>query len=109
MDYGTGNDAELMERVRVGFEEKARISSRIENRPKTPRKINKKKRTVSIAKNVIIINEKKELCEKKTTKQKEMKRNSSRVVRSGVYICYICEKTYKTKKGVLRHMIKCGK
>ena len=112
MSYNGEHDKELMERVRVGFEERARISSRIENRPKTPRKINKNKRTVSIAKNVVVIpDEKKGGSSKKqaVVKQKGRKKSSNKPVTTGLYICYVCEKTYKTKRGVLKHMTNCGK
>lgn len=99
MQYNPDGDNELRNLVTLSFEEKKEISKKIANRPKTPRRVNKSKRTVSIAKLPVVIPDSNDNKTKVSGKKK--------IPSKGLYICHLCEKTYKTKKGVLRHMKKC--
>ena len=98
MQYNPDEDNELRNLVTLSFEEKKEISKKIANRPKTPRRINKSKRTVSIAKQPVVID---------SNDNKTKVSGKKKVPNKGLYICHLCEKTYKTKKGILRHMKKC--
>jgi len=103
MNYTPDEDNVLRGLVKMSFEEKKKISKKIANRPKTPRRINKSKQTVSIAKQPVIIPDIKDVKEKKTKSSGKKKTPSK-----GLYICHLCEKTYKTKRGILKHIKKCG-
>ena len=151
-------DDGLRDRIRKGFEDTTkRRSKKIEERPKTPRRSNKGKREVTIAKKVIEISDEKpnkisdEISDekpnvtRKPTSQKKTKMEKKPVVRkpkiksevadtmkkltlkqtkgakdpsktsakkvvkpaAGVYLCLECDKTYKSKNGIVKHMEKC--
>ena len=124
-------DDGLRDRIRKGFEANTKNRSKIEDRPKTPRSSNKGKHDVTINKKITEIpdeiqkptTQKKTKMEKKSVVQKpnikpevtdEIKKMASKtpskkVVKPdvGVYICPKCDKTYKSKNGIVTHMKKC--
>jgi hypothetical protein len=136
-------DDGLRDRIRKGFEDSEKHrSKKIEERPKTPRRINKGKRSVTIAKKVTGISdeisdatqkptspkmEKKPVVRKPKTKSevadamkkltltqtKDVKDPSKADVKkevkpdAGVYLCPKCDKTYKSKNGIVKHMERC--
>ena len=100
MQHNSDRNKELRNLVTLSFEEKKEISKKIANRPKTPRRVNKSKRTVSIAKQPIVIPDNND----KKIKNGGKKKTPSK----GLYICHVCEKTYKTKRGILKHIKKCS-
>lgn len=121
-------DDELRDRIRKGFEINTDPrSKKIDNRPKTPHHSNREKRTVSISKNVTEICD--ENVEKKpvvrkvktktevagamqnlTLKQTESTKTLEKTTdkkQTGLYLCPKCDKTYKSKNGIINHMEKC--
>tara|TARA_A100001015_G_C14996280_1_gene716355 strand:- start:1147 stop:1470 length:324 start_codon:yes stop_codon:yes gene_type:complete len=106
MNYTPDEDNILRGLVKMSFEERKEISKKIANRPKTPRRINKSKRTVSIAKQPVVIPDTKE--DMKDVSVRKKKSGKKKTPNKGLYICHLCEKTYKTKKGVIKHIKKCS-
>ena len=126
-------DKELRLRISTEFNScDSSVARKIAARPKTPRYVRKKHLSVEIAprqkpvvhekpakqkparqKSVRRENEKparqkqprqKPVVREKPAKQKPAKQKH---VREVIYLCHICDKKYKTKNGVLRHMKKC--
>jgi hypothetical protein len=117
-------DDGLRDRIRKGFEASAtRKSKKIEDRPKTPRRINKVKRSVIITEKPKsqkkIKMEKKPVVRKPKTKSEVLNAmekltliqtsiSSNKAVKPvHVYMCPSCDKTYKSKNGIVKHMEKC--
>lgn len=75
-------------------------SKKIENRPKTPKRINKRKLNITLANNKKHKNDDMDLlCDDIETMTVEEKK----------YLCYKCDKAYKTRKGIEKHIDKCDK
>mgnify|MGYP002642204784 CR=1 FL=1 len=127
------SDEELRDRVRKGFED-SKKSKKIEERPKTPRNIsakNKKKKVTILPKtdiksfvdqnlSSIKREQKTQTKEEPKTQKKELKENitkKNKLVKNikshtkqninTVYLCPNCNKTYKSKTGILKHMAIC--
>lgn len=106
---------ELRVRIKNGFESGS-SSKKIMERPKTPRFINKDSTSVKISKKNISVQSKqsktelqqeiavlknKDISKQTKTSKKELDNNIP------IYICYKCDKKYKSKRGVIKHMEKC--
>lgn len=106
---------ELRVRIKNGFES-GNSSKKIVERPKTPRFINKDSTSVIISKKDTGIKPKQsknaELQQeipvlKNKDISKQTKTPKKELDNIPVYICYKCDKTYKSKRGIIKHMEKC--
>jgi len=98
---------ELRVRIKNGFES-GRSSKKIVERPKTPRFINKdstsgikpkQSKTAELQQEIPVLKNK-DISKQTKTSKKELDNIP-------VYICYKCDKTYKSKRGIIKHMEKC--
>lgn len=110
-------DDGLRDRIRIGFEESKRSSKSIDERLKTPRANTKTKQVAEVSESVS--DNKKGGAEKKCAKARktpEKKQDDIKNVKvaspktvnvDAVYLCPLCDKTYKSKNGILKHMSTC--
>lgn len=121
-------DDNLRDRIRDGYETNTKCkSAKIENRQKTPKNSAKETKAVRIHKNVTYACEKHEKTPKKkyvekcditesmdgldinTKKASPRKSIAEKTAVNAVYLCQKCDKEYKSKNGIRKHMALCAK
>lgn len=115
MNSGIDSDEELKVRISEGFNSKSRLkniskSKKIENRPKTPKNPRQKRRRIKNEQEEVMVMDKNNLKELKNSKETSLidsMKNLNIKPTVDYYLCHNCDKRYKTRSGVKKHLQTC--